>query len=82
VKIFFASFTDLELQEVDAWVGNVEEGLVLLDALRQRFEDHAVVMRARVKRHSNMEEQFVGIARDAGQFMERVAALATQGASQ
>lgn len=71
MKIFFASLTDLSI-EVDAWVPTVEQGVVLLDALRDRHIHHDVVMRARLRKYQDFEERFIGIGIDAVEFINRV----------
>jgi hypothetical protein len=71
VKVFFASLDQLDL-EVDAWVPTREQGVTLLQALRMHYQHHSVVMRARMQRYQNYEERFIGLAGDAGDFIERV----------
>lgn len=71
MKIFFASLTDLTI-EVDAWVPNIEQGVILLEALRDRYTHHNVVMRARLRKFQDFEERFIGIGIDAVGFINRV----------
>lgn len=71
MKIFFASLTDIEI-EVDAWVPTVEQGVILLEALRDRYTHHNVVMRARLKKYRDFEERYVGVGVNADGFINRV----------
>lgn len=71
MKIFFGSLTDLSI-EVDAWVPTVEQGVILLEALKDRYTHHNVVMRARLRKYQDFEERFIGIGIDAGAFIKRV----------
>lgn len=71
MKVFFASFTSPEI-EVDAHVPTAEQGEMILRGLTAIYPDHAVIMRARVKRHQDLEERFLGAASDAAEFFARV----------
>lgn len=74
MKVYFASLTWIALAPVDAQVQSVEEGAAILDALRRRYSDHDVVLRARIKKGSNYELKFIGLGRDADDFIARVQA--------
>lgn len=72
MKAYFASMTDLRLRPVDAHVHTREEAATLLDALRTRYADHDVVLRARLKQGANYEARFLGFGRDADAFIDQV----------
>jgi hypothetical protein len=73
MKVFFASLTDPSL-EIDAWVPSVEQGGVLLAALAETYKEHAVIMRARLRKYQDYEERYIGSADDeaALKFLDRV----------
>jgi hypothetical protein len=74
VKAYFADLTDLSIQPIDAHVTTLEAGATLLDALRTRYADHEMVLRARVKNGANYERRFIGFGRDADDFIRAVKA--------
>lgn len=75
MKIFMGSLTDFS-QEVDAYVPNKDQGIILLRALAREFAGDAVIMRARMQRYENYEEKFIGEADlhspDFEHFLDRV----------
>jgi hypothetical protein len=72
MKAYFASFSDLGLRPVDAHVHTAEEAATVLDALRVRYADHQVMLRARLKSGSNFEARFIGLGSDADDFIAQV----------
>lgn len=64
MKVFFSSCTDLSI-EVDAWVPNADQGMIVLTALANNYPEHSVIMRARIKDTPSQEHRYVGLAKDA-----------------
>jgi hypothetical protein len=69
VKAYFASLTNTSIAPVDAHVKTIEEGITLLDALRAQYADHDMILRARLKLDQDYEIKFIGLGRDADQFI-------------
>ncbi len=74
MKIYFASNTDLNIEPIDAWVPNAEQGHRILRALAHYYQDHVVIMRARRKHFCNDEDRYIGIAfaPEADDFLDRI----------
>jgi hypothetical protein len=72
MKAYFASFTDLGLRPVDAHVQTAEEAATILDALRVRYADHELMLRARLKSGAHFEARYIGLGSGADSFIEEV----------